>query len=121
MMKLKARILLLSLGFVIILTVIFTGCGGGRRGKGGSGPPVAAPPPKGEVSSFDKAAKLSAVLRKDFGENMTIEEGIKFAMKIFKQILGKNFEISRFEAGYVTIKDSTLVRLQGDELKKYVK
>ncbi len=60
-------------------------------------------------------------LRKDFKDDMTMEESVKFVMKIFKEILGKNFEVSRFDVGMISNKDGQLVRLHGDELKKFVK
>ncbi|MCU0642194.1 MAG: archaeal proteasome endopeptidase complex subunit alpha [archaeon] len=65
--------------------------------------------------------KVKEILRRDFDEGMTIEEGIKFAMKIFKETLEKNFDLNRFDVGYIKIKDEKLVRLHGDELKKFVK
>jgi proteasome alpha subunit len=65
--------------------------------------------------------KIKETLRTDFDDNMTVDEGIKFALKIFKDILGKNFELSRFDVGYVKIGEQKLVRLHGDDLKKYVK
>lgn len=60
-------------------------------------------------------------LRKDYKEDMTIEEGIKFILSIFKEVLNKNFELSRFEAGYIKNKDPKLVRIEGEALKKYSK
>jgi proteasome alpha subunit len=65
--------------------------------------------------------RIKETLRKDFDENMTMEEAIKFALKIFKEILEKNFDLERFDVGYISTKDEKLVRLHGDELKKYVK
>lgn len=65
--------------------------------------------------------KIKEYLRKDFSEEMTVEEGIKFALKIFKDILEKNFNLERFDVGYVKIKEPKIVRLHGDELKKFVK
>jgi len=65
--------------------------------------------------------KVKEILRKDYEENMTIDEGIKFCMKIFKEILGKNFEVDRFDVGYINKSDPKLTRLHGDELKKFVK
>jgi proteasome alpha subunit len=65
--------------------------------------------------------KIKEALRADFDDGMSVEEGIKFSLKIFKEILGKNFELGRFDVGYITIKDAKLVRLHGEELKKYVK
>jgi proteasome alpha subunit len=65
--------------------------------------------------------KVKEILRKDFDENMTIDEGIKFAMKIFKDMLEKNFDLSRFDVGYIKTKEEKLVRLHGDDLKKFAK
>lgn len=65
--------------------------------------------------------KIKETLRTDFTDSMTIDDGIKFALKIFKDILGKNFELSRFDVGYVKIDEGKLVRLHGDDLKKYTK
>ena len=65
--------------------------------------------------------KIKEMLRKDFREDISIEEGIKFALKIFKDILEKNFDIQRFDVGYIKLSDERLIRLHGDELKKYAK
>ena len=65
--------------------------------------------------------KIKEILRKDFKEDMSIEEGIRFTLKIFKEVLEKNFDINRFDVGYITIANEKLVRLHGDELKKFLK
>jgi len=65
--------------------------------------------------------KIKEILRKDFKEEMDVEEGIRFALKIFKEIFGKNFDLERFDVGYVRLENEKLVRVLGDELKKYVK
>mgnify|MGYP001580800546 FL=1 len=65
--------------------------------------------------------QIKEELRKDFKDDMTMEEGIKFVMKVFKEILGKNFELARFDAGMISSKDAKLVRLHGEDLKKFVK
>jgi proteasome alpha subunit len=69
----------------------------------------------------DNDEKIKEILRRDFKEEMSVEEGIKFAMKIFKDILGKNFEMGRFDVGIIKKNEEKLVRIFGDELKKYVK
>jgi proteasome alpha subunit len=60
-------------------------------------------------------------LRKAVNENITMDEAIKFIMKIFKDLLGKNFEVSRFDVGMIPLKDGKLVRLHGEDLRKFVK
>jgi len=65
--------------------------------------------------------RIRELLRKDYDENITVDNGIKFAIKIFKEILGKNFELDRFDVGYVKLNEGKLVRLHGEELKKFAK
>jgi len=65
--------------------------------------------------------RVKEILRKDFNEEMTVDDGIKFALRIFKDILEKNFDLQRFDVGYVKNKDGKIVRLHGDDLKKFVK
>lgn len=65
--------------------------------------------------------QIKEVLRAEFSEEMTIDEGIKFAMSLFKKVLGKNFDIERFDVGYITNAEGKLVRLHGEHLKKYSK
>lgn len=60
-------------------------------------------------------------LRKGVNENLTMEEGVKFVLKIFKEILGKNFELSRFDVGMIPTKDAKLIRLHGEDLRKFAK
>ncbi len=65
--------------------------------------------------------QIKEILRRDFNTNMTIDEGIKFSLKIFKEMMQKNFDLSRFDVGYVKLDNPKLVRLHGDALKKYTK
>ena len=65
--------------------------------------------------------QIKEILRSEFSESMTIDEGIKFALGIFKKILGKNCEIDRFDVAYVPTHNTKATRVHGDALKKYVK
>ncbi len=65
--------------------------------------------------------QIKEMLRSEFTDDLSIDEGIKFSLGIFKKVLGKNFEIERFEASYVRKDDPKMVRLHGDSLKKYVR
>lgn len=65
--------------------------------------------------------KIKEILRKDYKEDMSVEDGMKFVLKIFKDILEKNFDLSRFDVGYIKNDNKKLVRLHGEALKKYVK
>ncbi|MBU0467244.1 MAG: archaeal proteasome endopeptidase complex subunit alpha [Nanoarchaeota archaeon] len=65
--------------------------------------------------------KIKEILRKDYKEGLSIDEGIRFCLKIFKEVLGKNFDLDRFDVGFIKIGEEKLKRMQGDELKKFVK
>ena len=65
--------------------------------------------------------KIKEILRVDYKEDMSIDDGIKFILKIFKEILGKNFELERFDVAYVKTEEPKMVRMHGEELKKYSK
>ena len=51
------------------------------------------------IGDYDE--QIKEMLRKEYNENLTIEDGIEFALKIFKKILGKNFNVERFDIGYI--------------------
>jgi len=65
--------------------------------------------------------KLKEALRRDLPEKCTMDEAIRFGLKLFKDVLEKNFDIQRFDVGMINTKEMKLVRLHGDDLKKYVK
>jgi len=65
--------------------------------------------------------KIKELLRKKYEDEITIEEGIKLALVIFKEVLGKNFDLDRFDVGFITKESKKLKRISGDKLKKYVK
>lgn len=65
--------------------------------------------------------KIKELLRKEYKETLTIEEGIKASLRIFRRILGKNFDIIRFEAAYVKKKEKEFKRISGEGLSKFLK
>jgi len=71
------------------------------------------------IGDYDE--QIKEILRKEYNENLTVEEGIVFVLKIFKKILGKNFNLERFDLGYIKKTNEKLVRMHGESLKKYLK
>lgn len=65
--------------------------------------------------------KVKEILRADFDENMSVEEGLKFAMKVFKKTFGKNFEPERFDGAYIKVDNPKIVRLSSEDFIKYSK
>lgn len=65
--------------------------------------------------------KIKELLQKGYKENLGVEQGIKLALNIFKKVLGKNFDVKRFEVAYVKIDEKKAKRMYGDVLAKYIK
>jgi len=64
--------------------------------------------------------KIKEMLREEYKEG-TVDDNIRLGLKIFKKILGKNFEAERFDVGVITVKEKNLKRLGEEELKKYLR
>lgn len=63
--------------------------------------------------------KIKEILRKQYKKEMTIEQAIKLALNIFKQVLGTEFDIQRFNIAYIKNTDEKLNRLKNNELGKF--
>ena len=63
--------------------------------------------------------KIKEILRKQYKKEITIEQAIKLALNIFKQVLGDNFDIQRFNIAYIKNEDGKLNRLNNNELGKF--
>jgi len=64
--------------------------------------------------------EIEEMLHKEYKEDMTIEEGIKLAIRILTKVLEKNFSIDRLDCVYITVKDKKFTRLDKNELSKYL-
>lgn len=73
----------------------------------------------GSIGENDE--KIKEVLREEFDEKMPVEDALKLGLKIFKKLLEKNFDITRFDVAYIKIGEKGIKRLEGEDLKKYIK
>ena len=65
--------------------------------------------------------KIQEKLRESYKKELTIEKGIKLALKIFEEIQEKKFDLERFELAYIKNDDQKLKRLKGKEIKEFAK
>jgi len=66
--------------------------------------------------------KIRELLRKGYKKDMKVEEALKLGLNIFKEIKGKAFNAENFDAAFILEgKESKVVRLNGEKLKKYLK
>jgi proteasome alpha subunit len=56
-------------------------------------------------------------LREKYKKDLTIKQGVKLALELFKEIQGNKFDIERFELGIITNEKAQLQRLEGEEIK----
>jgi proteasome alpha subunit len=60
--------------------------------------------------------KIKEKLRENYKRDLIINEGVKIALKIFEEILGKKFDIKRFELGYIKTGEK-MKRVEGEEIR----
>jgi proteasome alpha subunit len=71
--------------------------------------------------------KIKESLRKSYKKEIKIEEAIKLALNIFKEVKGKGFNVENFDAAYISSQEKEgngekkVNRLNGEKLKKYLK
>ncbi|MEM4625552.1 MAG: archaeal proteasome endopeptidase complex subunit alpha [Candidatus Pacearchaeota archaeon] len=64
--------------------------------------------------------RIKEMLRIKYNKNLNINGGIKLALEIFKEILGKNFELSRFDIAYINKEEKKVRRVDESFLKKLI-
>jgi len=63
--------------------------------------------------------KIKEMLRKEYRKEITYDEGIKLALKIFKEILKENFSIERFNIGVIKNNEGKLKKLNAEEVRRF--
>ena len=83
------------------------------------------PPSSAGIGKILKKAKDIGIdkdkLKEKYNQKLTIKQGVKLALSIFKELKGKEFEIDKFELVYIDKDKGKLKRIEGEELKDYSK
>ena len=58
--------------------------------------------------------KIKEKLRQEYKQDITSDEGVKIALKIFKEVQGESFDKSRFDIGIIG-KDRKLIKKKGSD------
>ena len=64
--------------------------------------------------------RIKEILRKKYRKDMKVEEAIKTAIGIFKEVLGEKFSADRINVGYIKKDEERIVKLNGEHLKKFL-
>tara|TARA_Y100000310_G_C20494132_1_gene720690 strand:+ start:111 stop:815 length:705 start_codon:yes stop_codon:yes gene_type:complete len=65
----------------------------------------------------DGADSVKSMLRKEYREDMTMDEGIKICVKALKKVLGKEYDNKRLDGAYVSLSDKKYRKIERKKLK----
>jgi len=65
--------------------------------------------------------KIKEKLRDKYQKGSSLKKGIKLALEIFEGIKGKKFDISKFELVYIKNDAEKLERIEGEDIKSFIK
>lgn len=69
----------------------------------------------------EKDKEIKEKLREKYNQNLNIKKGVKLALDILKEIKGKEFDISKFELGYIKSDEGIINRVEGEEINNIIK
>ncbi|MBS3071146.1 archaeal proteasome endopeptidase complex subunit alpha [Candidatus Pacearchaeota archaeon] len=65
--------------------------------------------------------KIREKLREEYRKDLTIKKGAKIALNIFKEIRGDKFDFDKFELAFIKKDNIKIEKIEGEELKNFVK
>ncbi|PIN89860.1 proteasome subunit alpha [Candidatus Pacearchaeota archaeon CG10_big_fil_rev_8_21_14_0_10_32_14] len=66
-------------------------------------------------------AKIKDKLREKWKKELTIKQGVKLALDIFKEVQDKGFKQDRYDIAFIETKDQKIKRYTGEEIKDFIK
>ncbi|MGV8151548.1 MAG: archaeal proteasome endopeptidase complex subunit alpha [Candidatus Nanoarchaeia archaeon] len=70
------------------------------------------------VAIGENDEKIKEKLREKYKKEMSVEDSIKLALAIFKEILANKYDLNRFSIAYIKTKEDKIKRLSLEEIKK---
>lgn len=65
--------------------------------------------------------RIKEMLREEYDDKLDIDGAIKLGFKMFKKLLGKNFEVDRFDVAYIKTGEKRIIKVESEDLKKLAK
>jgi len=62
--------------------------------------------------------KIKDKLREKYRKSLTVKEGVKLAIEIFKEIRGDKFDLDKYELAYIPVEDKIIKKFEGDKIKE---
>ncbi|MCA9487554.1 MAG: archaeal proteasome endopeptidase complex subunit alpha [Nanoarchaeota archaeon] len=63
-------------------------------------------------------SKLKDKLRDKYKKDLTIKQGVKLALEIFKEVKGDKFDIDKFELSYIEKKEEKIQKIDGSKIEE---
>ena len=73
-------------------------------------------PQANAIGENDEA--IRELLRQKYKKDLTIKQGIKLALDIFKEVKNDKFDLEKFELAYLKTDDSAMKRAEGKDIEK---
>tara|TARA_Y100000310_G_scaffold267709_1_gene279846 strand:- start:14459 stop:15187 length:729 start_codon:yes stop_codon:yes gene_type:complete len=96
-------------------------------GVDGTGPKLFETDPTGIYFQYrasvigEGETEIEEMLHKQYKESLTVEEGLKLAIKALAKVLDKNFDASRIDAAYVKTNEKKFSKFSKNEIEKVLK
>lgn len=62
--------------------------------------------------------KIKEKLRDKYKKGLTVKEGVKLALEIFKEIKNDKFDLTKYELTYLSTENRKIERIEGDKIKE---
>lgn len=66
-------------------------------------------------------AEIKNILNKEYKETITIEDGVKLAIKALRRVLKKEFSLERVDGAYISEKEKKFTKIDKSKLAKHLK
>ncbi len=73
------------------------------------------------TSIGEGSEEVNKILEEKYDRNITMEEGIRLAIKALKKVLKNNFNIEKIEVAMIPLKTKKFVKLSKEEIKRIAK
>ncbi|MEK6860799.1 MAG: archaeal proteasome endopeptidase complex subunit alpha, partial [Nanoarchaeota archaeon] len=67
----------------------------------------------------ESEGEIKEILEKEYRDNISVDEGVKLALRALKKVLGKEFDMVRMDGAYILADEKDFTRLTQDMLSKY--
>ncbi|MBI2664142.1 archaeal proteasome endopeptidase complex subunit alpha [Candidatus Woesearchaeota archaeon] len=64
-------------------------------------------------------AEIEELLKKEYKDDMTLQDGIKLGVRGLYKFLGKDFSLERIDGAFISISERKFTRLQKSDIEKY--